>query len=184
MLERAHAEEAHDSQVCFWLARELMYRGFNERSAEKYKTYLALPTSTWPEERSEAMRFLARVEPHGRHAWLQKAIAEAPHRREVWLDLAEIFHAEKDWLSLLWACMSGIAKTRRTGSYLDEPDAFGYRLYDLAALTCSNLGLIDQAAKWGSVALDLAPSDERLSKNQVYYRRQQIGKREVRHLAA
>jgi glycosyltransferase involved in cell wall biosynthesis len=171
MLERAHAEDATDSQICFWLARDLMHAGLDRRSAEKYKAYLELPTSTWTDERAEAMRFLARIEPHRRREWLQKSVAEAPHRREVWLDLAEFFHAERDWLALFWACTNGIEKTRRTGSYLDEPAAWGYRLCDLMALACSHLGLVDQAIRWGSMALDLDPNDERLSNNLAYYRK-------------
>ena len=172
MLQRAHEEDPNDSQICFWFARDLMYAGLNERSAEKYKAYLDLPTSTWPDERSEAMRFLARVEPHSKREWLQKSIAEAPHRRELWLDLAEFFHAERNWLDLFWACTNGIERTRRTGSYLDDPAAWGYRLYDLAALACSHLGLIDQAIKWGGMALDLLSNDQRLANNLAHYRRQ------------
>jgi glycosyltransferase involved in cell wall biosynthesis len=182
MLERAHAEDPDDSQICFWLARDLMYAGFDQRSAEKYRAYLDLPTSTWPDERCEAMRFLARVEPHRKREWLQTSVAEAPHRRELWLDLAEFFHAERNWCDLFWACMSGLEKTRRTGSYLDEPAAWGYRLYDLAALACLHLGLTDQAIKWGSMALDLAPDDSRLSNNLGYYRK--AGKQEGRAVIA
>jgi glycosyltransferase involved in cell wall biosynthesis len=174
MLQRAHEEDPHDSQICFWFARDLMYAGLNERSAEKYKAYLALPTSTWSDERSEAMRLLARVEPHRKREWLQKSVAEAPHRRELWLDLAEFFHAELNWLDLFWACINGIERTRRTGSYLDEPAAWGYRLYDLAALASSHLGLIDQAIKWGSTALDLVPNDQRLANNLAHYRSQAL----------
>ena len=173
MLEQAHAEDPDDGQICFWLARDLMYAGLDQRSAEKYKAYLDLPTSTWLDERSEALRFLARVEPHRKREWLQQAVAEAPHRRELWLDLAEFLHAERSWLDLFWACMSGIEKTRRTGSYLDEPVACGYRLYDLGALACSHLGLTDQAIEWGSMAVDLAPDDGRLSNNLGCYRRKQ-----------
>jgi glycosyltransferase involved in cell wall biosynthesis len=172
MLERAHAEDPNDSQICFWLARDLMYAGLNERSADRYKTYLDLPTSTWPDERSEAMRFLARVEPDRKREWLQKSVADAPHRREPWLDLAEFFHAEGNWLDLFWACTNGIERTRRTGSYLDDPAAWGYRLYDLAALACLHLGLVDQAIKWGSMALDFVPNDQRLANNLAHYRSQ------------
>jgi glycosyltransferase involved in cell wall biosynthesis len=172
MLEQAHGEDPNDSQVCFWLARDLMYTGLHERSAGRFKAYLDIPTSTWPDERSEAMRYLARVEPERKREWLQKAIAEAPYRRELWLDLSEFFHAEQNWLDLFWACVSGIEKTRRTGSYLDEPVAWGYRLYDLAALACSHLGLIDQAIMWGATALDFIPNDPRLTNNLAYYRSQ------------
>jgi hypothetical protein len=59
---------------------------------------------------------------------------------------------------------------------LDEPAAWGYRLCDLMALACSHLGLVDQAIRWGSMALDLDPNDERLSNNLAYYRK--AGRRE------
>jgi glycosyltransferase involved in cell wall biosynthesis len=176
MLQWAHAEDRNDSQICFWLARDLMYAGLNQASVEKFKAYLELPSSTWPDERSEGMRLLARVEPHRQREWLQRSVAEAPHRRELWLDLAEFFHAERNWLDLFWACTNGIERTRRTGSYLDEPAAWGYRLYDLAALACSHLGLIDQAIKWGSTALDFIPNDERLANNLAYYRSQVLAR--------
>ena len=171
MLERAHAEDVNDSQICFWLAHNLMRAGFNGRSAEKYEAYLNLPASTWPDERSEAMRCLAHVELHRKREWLQKAVAEAPHRREVWLDFAEYFHAEQDWPALFWACTHAIEKTRWTGSYLDQPAAWGHQIYDLAALACSQLGLTGQAIKYGSIALYLSPSDTRLSNNLAHYRK-------------
>ena len=172
MLEQACKEDPNDSQICFWLARDLMYTGQNEQSAEKYITYLGLPTSTWADERAEAMRFLARVQPKRKHDWLQKAVAEAPYRRELWLDLSEVYHAERNWLQLFWACMNGIENTRRTGSYLDDPAAWNFRMYDLAALACSRLGLIDRAVQWGAMALEHAPGDERLANNLTYYRSQ------------
>src|ERR1700731_3024203 len=72
--------------------------------------YLSLPTSTWTEERSEAMRYLARMQPEKRMDWLDRARIEAPHRRETWLDLAEELHGLADWPNLFWACTNRIAK--------------------------------------------------------------------------
>jgi hypothetical protein len=66
--------------------------------------------------------------------WLSKAHIEAPHRREIWLDLAEELHGQADWPNLFWACANGIEKTRRTGSYLDDANCWGFRLYDLGAI--------------------------------------------------
>jgi len=54
--------------------------------------------------------------------------------------------------------------------YLDDPAAWGYRIYDLAALACWHLGLSDRATTWGRMALDLCPNDERLANNLAYYR--------------
>jgi glycosyltransferase involved in cell wall biosynthesis len=170
LLERAHQEDSHDAQLCFWLARELMYAGKNERSAEKYLAYLDIPDWNWREERSEAMRFLAWVQPEKKLEWLLKAIAEAEHRRELWLDIAEFYHSKLDWLNLFWACVSGMERARRTGSYLDDPHAWGYRIHDLAALACLHLGLIDQAIDYGTAALELSPGDARLANNLAHYK--------------
>ena len=172
LMEQAHREDPQDPQLCFWLARELMYNGKNEQSAEKFLTCLNIPGWTWREERAEAMRYLARVQPERALEWLLKATAEAEHRRELWLDLAEFYHSKLNWLKLFWACTNGLEKTRRTGSYLDDPNAWGFRIHDLAALACSHLGLIDQAIKHGTAALELSPGDKRLANNLAYYNSQ------------
>ncbi|MBV8578790.1 MAG: glycosyltransferase family 2 protein [Acetobacteraceae bacterium] len=172
LLAQAHAEDPQDSQVCFWFARDLMYAGRSDQSAQKYLEYLSLPRSNWPDERSQAIRFLARVQPGRKREWLLKAMVEAPHRREIWMDLAEFHHAERDWPNLFWACVNGIEKTRRTGSYLDDVVAWGYRLYDLGAVACSHLGLIGRAIEWGTQALAFMPDDNRLTDNLAHYRGQ------------
>jgi len=69
---------------------------------------------------AEAMRYLAYMQADDKLSWLDKARTEAPHRREIWLDLAEEFHSRADWLNLFWSCTNGIEKTHLTGSYLDE----------------------------------------------------------------
>jgi glycosyltransferase involved in cell wall biosynthesis len=134
LMELAHKEEPDDAQICFWLGREYMWAGQSEQGSVLLERYLALPTSTWREERSEAMRYLARMQPEKRTSWLDKARMEAPHRREIWHDMAEELHDRADWLNLFWACANGIEKTHRTGSYLDDPHCWGFRLFDLGAI--------------------------------------------------
>ena len=94
LMELAHKEDPDDAQICFWLGRDYMWAKQHERAIELLQRYLALPSSTWREERSEAMRYLARMQPDEKMAWLDKARMEAPHRREIWLDLAEEFHGQ------------------------------------------------------------------------------------------
>ncbi len=175
LLELAHREDPQDSQICFWLGRDLMWANQPDRGTAVLQAYLALPSSTWAEERAEAMRCLARMQPEQRLLWLDRARAEAPHRREIWLDLAEELHSRSDWLNLFWACVNGIEHTRRTGSYLDDPQSWGYRLFDLGAIACSHLGVTDRALAWGQRALELAPDDQRarLESNLGFYLQQQ-----------
>jgi glycosyltransferase involved in cell wall biosynthesis len=181
LMELAYKEDPEDSQICFWLGRDYMWANRPEEAIEVFQHYLALPSSTWTDERSEAMRYLARMQPHKKMFWLDRARVEAPHRRETWLDLAEEFRSRGDWLNLFWACANGIEKTYRTNSYLDDADCWGFRLYDLGAIACWNLNVMDRACEWGKKALELDPGNQRLQGNLDLYlrRRGEIGLGEV-----
>jgi tetratricopeptide (TPR) repeat protein len=165
LLEVAHREDAADSQICFWLGRDYMWANRFDEGIEVLQRYLALSSSTWREERAEAMRCLARMQPDDRMSWLEKARTEAPHRREVWLDLAEEFHTREDWVNLFWACANGIERTHHTGSYLDDLNCWGSRLFELGAIACWHLDFMSRAVEWGQKALELEPANERLKNN-------------------
>lgn len=171
LMELAHREDPEDAQICFWLGRELMWAARHERGVELLERYLSLPTSTWNDERSEAMRYLARMQPDKKMSWLEKARLEAPHRREIWLDLAEELHAQSDWLNLFWACTNGIERTHRTGSYLDDGHCWGFRLFDLGAIAAWQLNAMDRAVEWGSRALALDSGNQRLGNNLAFFSR-------------
>jgi hypothetical protein len=168
-MELAHKEDPKDAQICFWLGREYMWADRPEQACELLQRYLALPTSIWGDERAEAMRYLARMLPEKRLSWLEKARNEAPHRREIWLDLAEEFHHYEDWPNLFWACTNGIDKTWRTGSYLDDENCWSYRLFDLGAIACWHLNVMDRAVDWGRQALEFEPGNERLRTNLDFF---------------
>lgn len=171
LMEVSHREDPNDAQICFWLAREHMWRKQDARAVELFETYLGLPASKWRDERSEAMRFLARLQAERKLEWLEKARQEAPHRREIWLDLAEHFHGQEDWLNLFWACCNGLQNTRRTGSYLDDAQSWGFRLFDLAAIGAWRLNVMDRAVEWGRQALELDPGNGRLRNNLDFFLR-------------
>jgi glycosyltransferase involved in cell wall biosynthesis len=165
LLEVAHREDPADSQICFWLGRDYMWANRFDEGIEVLQRYLALSSSTWREERAEAMRCLARMQPDDRMSWLEKARTEAPHRREVWLDLAEEFHTREDWVNLFWACANGIERTHHTGSYLDDLHCWGSRIFELGAIACWHLDFMSRAVEWGQEALELDPANERLKNN-------------------
>lgn len=169
LMELAHKEDPDDAQICFWLGRDLMWANRHDKAVSLLQRYLELPTSTWSEERSEAMRYIARMQADQKLTWLDKARQEAPHRREIWLDLAEEFHSREDWLNLFWACTNGIEKTHRTGSYLDDANCWGFRLHDLGAIAAWRLNAMDRAVEWGQKALELAPANERLKNNLDFF---------------
>ena len=169
LMELAHREDPDDAQICFWLGRDYMWANQHERGIELLQRYLALPSSNWTEERSEAMRYLARMQPEKKMFWLDKARVEAPHRREIWLDLAEELHGQADWPNLFWACINGIERTHRTGSYLDDQHCWGFRLFDLGAIAAWHLNVMDRAVEWGQKALELDPANQRLKNNLDFF---------------
>jgi hypothetical protein len=169
LMELAHKEDPDDSQICFWLGRDYMGANQPERGIEVLRHYLALPSSTWGEERSEAMRYLARMQPDKKMSWLDQARIETPHRREIWLDLAEEFHGQSDWASLFWAATNGIERTHHTGSYLDDAHCWGFRLFDLGAIAAWHLNVMDRAVEWGHKALELDPENQRLKNNLDFF---------------
>lgn len=171
LLELAWKEDPSDSQISFWLGRDLMWANQHERGAEVMLHYLTLPSSTWTEERSEAMRCLSRMRPDQKMVWLDRARMEAPHRREIWHDLAEEFHAQSDWLNLFWACSNGIEKTHRTNSYLDDLHVWGFRLFDLGAIASWHLNAMDRAVEWGTKAVEIDPGNQRLNRNLDFFAR-------------
>ena len=78
------------------------------------KRHLALPTATWADERCASMRLLAKdyfaLEMAGEaERWIFRAVGEAPHLREPWLDLADLAYHQKDWHGVLWATGRALA---------------------------------------------------------------------------
>jgi tetratricopeptide (TPR) repeat protein len=53
----------------------------------------------------------------------------------------------------------------KTDSYLLEPEAWGYSLYDLGAICCYRLGLYEKSFTYARIALEMAPENERLKTN-------------------
>ena len=176
LMELAHREDPADPQLCFWLGREYMWANRHDEGIELLQRYLAVPSYNWVEERAEAMRYLARMQPEKRMVWLERARMEAPHRRETWLDLAEEYHGQSDWTNLFYACVNGIEKTRNMGSYLDDSHAWGFRLFDLGAIGAWHLNVMDRAVEWGQKALELDPGNQRLKNNLDFFirRREEV----------
>ena len=165
LMEMATAEDPIDSQLSFWYGRELMYANQHDDAVAELNRYLDLETSRWPIERSEAMLYISRMVDDRKLEYIQRALICSPERRQVWLELARYYYNNQDWHGLLWAAGSGMDKSRRDNSYLDNADAWGNQLLDFGSIAAANLGWYSKAADWCQQALDLSPNDDRLKNN-------------------
>lgn len=168
MLREATQAEPDSSRYAFYYGRELMYRGRPAEALVELERYLTLPAS--PAERATAMRYIAGIDERRREQLLMRACAEAPERREPWVDLALHHYRVSAWESCLAAATRALAIEERPLGYFCEPYAWGPIPHDLAALACHHLGLQDRAVQHGEAAVAIDPADSRLRANLTYYR--------------
>jgi tetratricopeptide (TPR) repeat protein len=102
LLELAVRERPDDDRNRFYLGRELMFNGRNDEARVHFERHLEL--SKWAPERATCMRYMGRVT-GDRETWTLKACAEAPNRREPWVDLAQMYYEKKDWSGCYYAAM-------------------------------------------------------------------------------
>ena len=170
LLEQAVAEEPDNDRNVHYLGRDYFFYQRWQESIATLKRHLALPTATWADERCASMRLLAKdclalEREEEAEQWLFRAIGEAPHLREPWLDLAEHCRQKEDWQGVLWLTGRALAIQERPRTYITEPTAWGEGPWDLASLGYYYTGQLDQALAAAETALSFAPEDARIQKN-------------------
>ena len=174
LLKMAVEEDPYSDRAAFYYARELYFHGLYAEAAKEFKRHLSLPSAWWKPERASSCNYLARVEPENSKYWCEKSIEESPGRREPLVLLARYYYMRRDWdMCLSWAENALLIKEKLL-DYIVEDFAWGFEVYDLAALASYNLGLYEQALSYGEKALELNPTDERLKRNLVFYREKVI----------
>lgn len=178
LLELSVAENPQDDRAMFWLGREYLYNGKLDQAIETLKKHLALPIAVWNEEQSASMRYLAHCyEALGDQkealSWLFRALAACPEVREPYLSLAAFGYRAENWPLVYAMAERGLSVTQPTGSYLTDPNAWGFALYDYGAIAAYHLGLPEKARDYAEAALAHKPDDPRLKSNLDFLTRQQ-----------
>ncbi|WP_341444104.1 glycosyl transferase family 2 [Sporobacter termitidis] len=170
LLELSAQENPSDDRTMFWLGREYSYHGMHDRCIDTLKRHLQLPSAGWDEERSASMRFISRsYQAKNDFAeakrWLFRAIAECPRVREPYLQLARFGYLEGNWPLVFLMTEKGLGITERPGSYLTEPESWGYSFYDLGAISAYRLGMYEKSYRYAEIACETEPNNPRLEKN-------------------
>ena len=158
----------------FYYARELSFYGRWDESITELKRYLALPGADWINERSYAMRTLAKCyegknEPWEAEAWWLRSAAESPNTREPWCGLATLYYTQSRWQECYGAAIRALSIKDREFVYTVDPAVWGAQPHDLAAISAWHLGMKEIAAEQGHLALELEPEDGRLKENLSWY---------------
>lgn len=94
--------------------------------------HLSMPSATWQDERSASMRYIAKSylmlgDPQQARNWYFRAIAEAPHLREPYMDFAQLLYETQDWDGVLYFTECALSITQRPRSYICEAAPWGSR---------------------------------------------------------
>jgi glycosyltransferase involved in cell wall biosynthesis len=168
LLKLAVEEDPRDDRNHFYLARELYFTGDYGLAQYHFNEHLKL--SLWSPERAASYRYLAKMRPEAAEYHLFRAVAESPHRREAWVELANFYYQKHNWVACRAACSMALSITEKPLDYLCEAFAWGSLPHDLMAIASHHLGYSDDAFFHGAEAAALNPMDERLQRNLDFYK--------------
>ena len=175
LLAQSVKEDPYDDRNAFYHARELYFYGRTEEAISEFKRHLSLPKAVWKPERAASMRYIAKLmeEFTDKEVWFKKAIDEAPDRREAYVELAKLYYENNRWFDCLDVAEKALEITDKPLEYLCEEFAWGSDPWDYAAIASYRLGLLDKAVQYGTKAVELNPSDQRLITNLAFYSKEQ-----------
>lgn len=171
LLELSVQEAPDDDRNMHYLGREYFFYGMWEKCIQTLEKHLQMPRAVWADERCASMRYIAKAhrqlgQDGQAEGWLLRAIAQAPHLREPYLDLAGLLYARKEWDGVVWLTTRALDIRERPRTYICESAAWGSLPWDLRALGYFYTGRIRQALEDVAQARALAPGDMRLRRNQ------------------
>ena len=138
LLELSVAEDPEDDRNAHYLGREYMFHGRWDDCIATLKRHLAMPKAVWRDERAASMRYIAKSyaqKGKGRLArdWYLRAIAEAPHLREPYMDLAMLLYEQEQWEGVLYFTGCALEILKRPRTYICEAAPWGSLPHDLRA---------------------------------------------------
>ena len=132
-----------------------------------------MKNATWKDERSASMRYIAKcylAKGNIKEAkkWLYKAIAEAPHIREPYIDMSKLEYSLNNWYGVIYFDQEAFNITNKLNSYITDPDAWGSYPYDLLSISYFNIGDFENSLKSVKIAYKLSPNNIRIVNNLKY----------------
>jgi glycosyltransferase involved in cell wall biosynthesis len=170
LLEMAVREDPGSERNWHYLGREYMHYQEWDKCIQTLEHYLAMPAATWVPERCAAMRYIgrsyvAKEENDQALKWFWKALAEAPHLREPYMEMVRFFFKLSDWHGVVFMVEKMVRIVQRTAEYICEGEAWGSMPFDLASIAFFRLGNLSMAIQMSKGALVLSPTDERIQNN-------------------
>jgi glycosyltransferase involved in cell wall biosynthesis len=172
LLELSVKEHPEDDRNVHYLGREYMYYGMWNESIDTLIKHLKLPTATWKDERCASMRFIARCYQQllrfdEARMWLDKAMLEAPHLRDPFVERALLEYKEDNLKDAKKFCLKALKIKKHPKTYINEVFSWDHTIYDLLSICYYYENNMEEALKHINNALVFLPKDERLLTNKA-----------------
>lgn len=165
LLELAVEEFPRDDRVAYYLAREYEFHGEPEKAIEQYKRYITLPVRNFREQNAQVcIRLGVLSESEG---WFTRAICECPDIREPYVEYAQFLLGRERWEESLYFAQRALEVTELRENFLVDAGCWGYRPWDIMAVSLFYMGDKEAALDCARKALTYLPDERRLLKN--YY---------------
>ena len=157
----------------FYLAREHAYAGHWAEAIGLLNIMLD-NKAEWPMQRSSAamlkgdgLHALGRVE-EAREAYI-RAVKEWGAWAEPYYAVGNLHYSLGQWAEgAAWLSASCLFDKPTDGNFTND-SIYQWRRYDLLAVCLSKIGRLEEARKYGEMALAARPDDERLKANMEFY---------------
>lgn len=166
-------ENKKDPRSYHYLGREYMYYKDYDNAIKYLKKHLKLKNSNFKEERCASCRFIGRMYKEKNNIkeaikWYTKAAYEAPYIRDSYVELALIYHEQKDYNKVIYLCNKAL-DIKNNNSYVNEMISFNHTIYDLLSMCYYYKKEKTLALYYIDKALEISPNIERLKNNKLCF---------------
>jgi len=174
LLELSVKEDPKSDRNMHYLGREYYFYGKYDNAIKTLKKHLKMKNSVWNAERSASCWYIAlSYEQKNQLKMAEKyyklAVCECSVTRDAYMELAKFYFRQKKYMDAMVAIYSCLNISKRELNYISKPDSWGYLPYDMLALCYFWIKDYKNAQKFGEIALNLKPNDERLKQNLDIY---------------
>jgi len=172
LLELSVEEKPNDDRNVHYLGREYMYYGKWNEAIDTLIKHLKLPTATWKDERCASMRFIARCYQRinrldEARMWLDKAILEAPHLRDPFVERAILEYSNNNLKEVKKYCLKALEIKEHPKTYINEVFSWDHTIDDLLSICYYYENDFYNSLIHINKAIELLPKDKRLLNNKL-----------------
>ena len=181
LLELSVKEDPDNDRNSYYLGREYYFYKQYDKAINELERHLKLPSARWLPERSASMKFIASSYSKKNNQdqsiiWLMRACAEASKERESWVELAQAYLNQKNYLGGYYAAIQALNIKERPRSYITKGVAWGAWPHDVAGTCAFYIGLQQKSLEHYEDALKLDSNNQRIVANLELVRERLNGK--------